>query len=64
MQSKLPPISNETFDGDKQTVELKSNKCTHKRANLISPEELRCPCGAGWQGSQVSRLYFAFQTSR
>lgn len=47
----LPPLPNEVFDGDKQTTELKMDKCNHKM-KFISPTDIRCTkCGVGFTGT-------------
>jgi len=58
----LPPIEEETFDGDKQKVELKEIRCKHNM-NFISPSEIRCvKCGVGYTGTpkDVASLYELF----
>jgi len=51
----LPPIEDKCFDGDKQSVELKFEKCKHA-FNFTSPNELRCiKCGVAYSGT-VSEL--------
>lgn len=53
----LPPI--ETFDGAKESKELKFEKCKHSM-NFINPSEIRCiKCGVGYTGTprEISELY-------
>lgn len=57
--SKLPPIAEESFDGEKKKTELEFRKCQHK-LKLISSTEVKCiKCGAGWQGPNAQLLYQA-----
>jgi hypothetical protein len=56
----LPPI--EEFDGDKQSVELKMDKCNHKM-KFISPTDIRCTkCGVGFTGTarEIKEVYDLF----
>lgn len=47
----LPPIPDECFDGDKQSVELKFEKCKHAM-NFVSPTEIKCiKCGVAYGGT-------------
>lgn len=57
MSNKLPPIPEESFDGEKYKAELVENRCPHKDVKIISGSELRCKCGAGWHGQGVVTLY-------
>lgn len=58
---KLPPISEESFDGEKESTEIVFTKCNHE-LYAISGNEIRCKkCGAGWQGQGVTSL---LQTSK
>lgn len=60
---KLPPLSKEAFDGEHFEAliprdESLEKKCTHKgKVTLISSTELRCKCGTGWNGANISLLY-------
>lgn len=56
---KLPPLPEEAYDGVKEpAVDLsKKEICNHKGVKMVSGSELRCPCGAGWQGANVASLY-------
>ena len=56
MPSKLPPIPQESFDGDKQSSEIKFNKCDHKKVKFENGV-LRCPCGVGYAGPNLYELY-------
>ena len=58
-QPKLPPIPNDAFDGYKgEKVDLsKMPTCAHKNVTPVSGTELKCTCGAGWVGSNISTLY-------
>jgi hypothetical protein len=54
----LPPIEKESLDGYKESVEVRLNqKCDHKGVKIISATEIRCGCGAGWQGANILQLY-------
>ena len=53
---KLPPLSEEAFDGDNYKTELRFNKCSHKDVQIVG-NELRCKCGAGYMGSNIAVLY-------
>ena len=57
---KLPPLSEEAFDGQNYKTELRFNKCSHKDVQIVG-NELRCKCGAGWSGPQINKLYEAFK---
>jgi len=59
MSSKepLPPLPDEAFDGEKETVEIKHTTCEHKDVEL-KDNTLTCKkCHAGWQGHDVATLY-------
>ena len=44
----LPPIEDESFDGDKQSAEIKFPRCKHE-FTFISPSEVRCKkCSVGY----------------
>ena len=59
--SDLPPIPEESFDGEKISVELKEIKCTHEPL-LVDAQTLRCTkCSAGWFGPNITRLYEAMK---
>jgi len=53
--SPLDPLPNETFDGEKYSVELKPSEHKHKYIK-ISPSEIRCNCGSGFNGSNIDTL--------
>ena len=58
---KLPPIDEESFDGDKQSVDVKDiPRCTHKDVKFVNGE-LRCPCGNSWMGTNLHELYKFFK---
>lgn len=60
-QSKLPPLPEEAFDGEKHSVTLEFPKCKHELI-LIKSQEVKCKkCGAGWIGGGVEKL---LQTSK
>jgi hypothetical protein len=56
MPSKLPPIVEESFDGEKQTKEVKFERCNHAKVSFVNGE-LRCPCGDAWTGPDLHKLY-------
>lgn len=57
--SKLPPLSEEAFDGEKEKTEIEFKGCKHK-LKLISSTEVKCiKCGAGWTGPNAYLLYEA-----
>ena len=59
MTNKLPPLN---FEGEKEydalseTTEVKFKRCKHKRSTMDNGE-LRCPCGAAWQGPNLHELH-------
>ena len=57
MINKLPPIPEESFDGEKESVDIKSTKCTHKNVEVFQGNKLLCKCGAGWEGHNIYTLY-------
>ena len=59
-KSKLPPLLDEAFDGEKYTTELKNKKCSHKNVKLMG-NVIYCKCGAQWQGPNIQSLWQAFQ---
>lgn len=60
--SKLPPLPDEAFDGERYTTELKPTRCPHKNVKYVHGE-LRCSCGAAWSGPNLASLYAAFTKS-
>lgn len=55
-QSKLPPIPDDSFDGERQSVVLEFPKCRHELV-LIRPQEVKCKkCNCGWLGEGVEKL--------
>lgn len=56
MKQSLPPIQDESFDGEKQKTELKFVRCSHKKISFVNGE-LRCPCGNSWIGPNLHELY-------
>lgn len=53
----LPPLPDDVFDGEKYSVEIKTEKCKHEPM-LVSGHEIRCKkCGVGWSGPGIDRLY-------
>lgn len=59
-KSKLPPLTDTDFDGEKYTVELKNEKCPHKKVKL-SGNVIYCGCGAQWGGPNIAALWEAFK---
>jgi hypothetical protein len=58
---KLPPIPEESFDGVKESTEIKFEKCMHE-LYVVSANEVRCrKCSVGWTGQGVTKL---LQTSK
>ena len=55
-KTPLPPISDESFDGEHQSTTVVFNKCTHSKV-YFQDGVLKCPCGAGWQGPGLNELY-------
>jgi hypothetical protein len=59
-KQNLPPLPPEAFDGEKYSVEIKTEKCKHEV--YMEDGELRCKkCPAGWRGPSLQRLYEAFK---
>jgi len=59
----LADLPDEVFDGEKFSVEVKTEKCKHKIV-LIDPTHIQCKkCRVGWEGPQVIRLYEAYKQS-
>lgn len=62
-KQSLPELSNEIFDGEKYSVEVKDTKCNHELI-LIDPTHVKCAkCTVGWEGPQIGRLYEAYRQS-
>jgi len=59
-KSKLPPLEDSVFDGEKYQVELKNEKCPHKDVKLVN-NVIICKCGANWSGPGINKLWQAFQ---
>lgn len=49
---KLDPLGEKAFDGEKESVEIKSSKCPHQLEWLVAKgDDLECThCYAGWPG--------------
>lgn len=62
-KTKLPPLTDEAFDGFKSSKEIKFKKCPHKNVKYVSANTLRCACGACWNGPGIDKLYSFFKTS-
>lgn len=53
---KLPPMDDDWFDGEKDSVKLNFPKCEHE-LSLKSAVEAKCDkCGAVWSGNNVWEL--------
>lgn len=58
---KLPPIPEDSFDGEKESTEIVFTKCEHEY-EIISANEIKCKkCHAGLIGQGVTQL---LQTSK
>mgnify|MGYP007100082228 CR=1 FL=1 len=54
--TKLPPLLDEAFDGEKHTIEIKETRCSHV-VNLVSSIEAKCvKCGVGWTGNNINEI--------
>lgn len=52
----LPPIEESSFDGEKESTEIKFVKCEHELV-AVSANEVKCvKCPVGWIGQGVTRL--------
>ncbi len=61
MESKLPPLPPEAFDGEKYSVELKNERCKHKGV-VLNGNIIYCKdCGAEWSGPGIGALWQAFK---
>lgn len=58
---KLPPIKDESFDGEKESTEIKFVKHDHE-LYAVSANEVRCKCGVGYIGQGVTQLLKTIQT--
>ena len=56
MSSKLPPLPDDVFDGEKQKTTINFVRCSHSKVSFKNGE-LRCPCGAAWIGTNLHELY-------
>lgn len=58
-EEKLPPIEDEAFDGERESITLKPRAiCTHKDVQYVKErQELQCKCGSGWGGPNLDSLY-------
>ena len=61
MNTKLPPLPDEAFDGEKYSVELKNKKCDHKDVTLNGNVIFCKACGAEWSGPNIGALWQAFK---
>lgn len=58
----LPPLEKEALDGYHEEASIHRDQpiaksCTHKAVTIVSSQEIKCTCGAGWQGPNILRLY-------
>jgi len=59
---KLPPLPEAVFDGDKQKITIATERCSHIKLTFNpNTRELRCECGAAWNGFGVDKLYEALK---
>lgn len=57
MQSKLPPLPKEAFDGESYSTKIEHVKCNHDDL-VLGDGTLNCrKCHAGWMGHDVYKLY-------
>ena len=55
-KSKLPPMDDRWFDGERESREIKFPKCKHD-LYAVSASEVRCRrCSACWNGAGVTDL--------
>ncbi len=55
-KDKLPPLPEESFDGEKERTEIIDNRCEH-RDTIVLGGELHCThCTASWSGSNIHDL--------
>lgn len=62
MESNLPPLPEEVFDGEKQKYDIPKvlPRCKHDKVEFKNGE-LRCPCGSAWSGPNLQELYKALK---
>ena len=63
---KLPPLDKEALDGESEEAKIHRDEpmlkvCNHRGIQLVSSTEIKCPCGAGWTGPDIQRLYELFK---
>lgn len=58
--NKLPPLTKDSLDGEKQESNLEFKQCSHSMAQIVN-NRLQCQCGVGWQGPSIHLLYEALQ---
>lgn len=67
MDNKLPPLTKDSFDGEKYEAPIPKEtplpkKCDHRaKVTLISSTQLKCQCGSGWSGQNIHLLYEALK---
>lgn len=54
----LPPLPDTAYDGERFSKTLTKEKCLHTGVSF-KEGELRCSCGAAWQGANLYQLYEA-----
>jgi hypothetical protein len=63
---KLPPLDfkeEEKYEAYSETTTLKGNKCDHSSVKVVG-SKLVCPCGAGWEGAGIQKLYDLLKKKR
>lgn len=64
MATKLPPLDfkdEKEYKPFSEKTEIKVNICKHKNIKYVSSTEIKCDCGAGWRGDNISELYRLFK---
>jgi len=56
-QSKLPPLPDEAYDGEKHTIELNPALKNDHAGVYFQDGELRSPSGAAWTGPNLHILF-------
>lgn len=61
MSDTLPPLTKAAFDGEKHAVDTRDFvRCNHAKCELISPVEVKCPCGAYWKHTRAREIFEHF----
>lgn len=64
MDTKLPPLDfkdEAEYRPFQEKIEVKTNICKHKQVSYVNAHSIRCQCGAGWDGANISELYNLFK---